>query len=269
MRRVPGPRELTAECDGLRFLLDLGDDVQRSIYFECYEPSDVALLTPLIPPGGVCLDAGANVGFYTLHFARRVGPEGRVHAFEPDPRNAARLRANCALNGFGPIVEVREAAISDREGTASLHRSEAAHSGWGSLAPGGGAESVTEVETTTLDAYLARMRLDRVDLLKADVEGSECALLLGARESLRSRRIRRLFIEFNGVRLREQGKGLEDFLRPLEEAGYAPAASHAGLVDRMRSGEIPPHTVWPNLLFEPAGGAGGSDGGLDSTKGSP
>jgi hypothetical protein len=48
-----------------------------------------------------------------------------------------------------------------------------------------------------------------------------------------------------------RGLGLEDFMTPLERAGYRSAGAHAELVDRMRRGVIPPHTVWPNLLFEP------------------
>jgi FkbM family methyltransferase len=250
MRRVPLASDLAAECGGLTFELDLRDDVQRAIYFECYEPRDLALVQSLVPAGGVCVDVGANVGFYSLHFARLVGPSGRVFAFEPDPRNAARLRRNVALNAFEPIVEVDERAVSGRDGRATLHRSDPDHSGWGSLAAHADETSTVDVSTTTLDSFLEARGIDRVDLLKADVEGSEIDLLRGATRSLRKRRLRRLFIEFNGVRLAGSGLGLPEFLAPLEAAGYRPAGAHADLVDRMRSGNVPAHTVWPNLLFE-------------------
>ncbi len=251
MRRVPLPQEHPVECGGLRFELDLKDDAQRAIYFDCYEPRDLEMIGPLIPPGGTCVDAGANVGFYTLHLAKRVGPSGRVFAFEPDPRNASRLRRNVALNAFEGIVEVTEAAVSDRNGSGTFHRSDETHSGWGSLASHAGEISSIEVATTTLDSFLEARKIERVDFLKADVEGSEIELLRGAERSLEKRRFRRLFIEFNGVRLAERGLTFADFLSPLESAGYRPAAAHAGLVDRMRRGIVPPHTVWPNLLFEP------------------
>ena len=250
MRRVPLASDLAAECGGLTFELDLRDDVQRAIYFECYEPRDLALVQSLVPAGGVCVDVGANVGFYSLHFARLVGPSGRVFAFEPDPRNAARLRRNVALNAFEAIVEVAETAVSGRDGRATLHRSDPDHSGWGSLAAHAEETSKVEVATTTLDSFLDARAIERVDFLKADVEGSEIELLRGAARSLRKGCLRRLFIEFNGVRLAERGLGLEDFLRPLENAGYRPAGPHAALVDRMRQGAIEAHTVWPNLLFE-------------------
>ncbi|TMQ53691.1 MAG: FkbM family methyltransferase [Candidatus Eisenbacteria bacterium] len=251
MRRVPFPPELTAECGGLRFDLDLRDDVQRGIYFGCYEPRDLSLVSSLVVDGGTCVDVGANVGFYTLHLAKRVGPRGRVFAVEPDPRNASRLRRNLVLNRFDGFVQVAEAAISDKDGRAALHRSDETHSGWGSLAAHAGETSTVEVPTFALDSFLDARGIDRVDLLKADVEGSEIELLRGAERSLRQGRFRYLFIEFNGVRLAERGLGLEDFMAPLEKAGYRPAGAHAELVGRMRRGVIPSHTVWPNLLFEP------------------
>jgi len=251
LRRVPLPDELEALCGGLRYRLDLRDDVQRSIYFDCYEPRDREFLAALVPPGGVCLDVGANVGFYSLHFARWVGPSGRVFCFEPDPRNASRLRANLSLNGYDGVAEVVEAAVADREGTATLHRSDAAHSGWGSLAAHASESGTVPVRTTTLDAFLRNRGVAHVDLIKADVEGAECELLAGAARSLAEHRFRRLFVEFNGVRLRERGKTLEDFLGPLERGGYDPAPEHAELLSKMRRGAIPPHTVWPNLLFVP------------------
>jgi len=254
MRRVPFPSEVTAETDGIRFQLDLRDDVQRAIYFACYEPRDLERILPLVPAGGTCVDVGANVGFYTLHFAKRVGPGGRVLALEPDPRNAARLRGNLALNRFEAKVEVAEAAVSDRDGRAVLHRSDEAHSGWGSLAGHPGESASLEVPVTTLDSFLESRGIARVDFLKADVEGSEIELLRGAERALRGRRIGRLFIEFNGVRLAARGLGLAEFLVPLEAAGYRPAATHERLVERMRRGEVDPRTVWPNLLFEHSGG---------------
>ncbi len=266
---MPFPDEMEAVCGGLRYRLDLRDDVQRSIFFDCYEPRDVTLVDALVGAGGVCLDVGANVGFYTLHLAKRVGPSGRVFAFEPEPRNAERLRTNCVLNGFDSIVEVAETAVADREGSAILHRSDAAHSGWGSLARHAETAGAVLVRTTTLDSFLETRRIERIDLLKVDVEGSECELLAGAARSLASRRFRHLFIEFNGVRLLERGKTLEDFLRPLEANGYAPAPIHADLVSKMRRGAISPHTIWPNLLFTARGAQeGDGHGSLASMSGS-
>ncbi len=66
------------------------------------------------------IDVGANVGYYALMAATRVGPSGRVIAYEPGPAPAARLRENVALNGLSNVTVV-EAAVADRPGTLHLN----------------------------------------------------------------------------------------------------------------------------------------------------
>ena len=139
--------------------------------------------------------------------------------------------------------------MSDHQGKAVLHRSDDAHSGWGSLSERPGEIASIEVPLTTLDSFLETQRIEQVDLLKVDVEGSEIELLRGARRSLERHVFRHLFIEFNGVLLAERGLGPAEFLAPLEAAGYKLWPAHVGLVERMRSGADPAHTVWANLLF--------------------
>ncbi len=244
------PCEATTLCDGIRYALDLDDDVQRAIYFDCYEQNDLPWMLAPVPAGGVCLDVGANVGFYTLHFARRVGPGGVVHAFEPDPHNAARLEANCRLNDFGSVVRIHRQAVGGAAGRLTFHRSDRAHSGWGSLEPFREAVEKIEVECVTLDAFLAAEGIRHVDLMKVDVEGAECDLLDGARESLAAHVFRHLAIEFNGVRLAARGLTFADFRARLEAAGYRPAPATHELFRRLTDGTLDPATRWDNLLFE-------------------
>jgi hypothetical protein len=65
-------------------------------------------------PGQVALDVGANHGYYTLLLADLVGPNGKVHAFEPNPRLAELLGQNIALNGYWHVADARAAAVGDR-----------------------------------------------------------------------------------------------------------------------------------------------------------
>ena len=110
------------DCDGLRFDLDLSDDIQKAIYLNLYEWRDLRAVRPLIEPGQTIVDLGANMGFYTLQFARSVGPAGHVHAFEPLERNRAKLFRNVALNGFEDRVTINPEAVSERTGTADFLR---------------------------------------------------------------------------------------------------------------------------------------------------
>jgi FkbM family methyltransferase len=136
-------------------------------------------LARLLRPGDIVIDIGANVGFLSVIAAKLVGPDGRVIAFEPVPANARRIRRNARLNRLGRI-EVVEAAVGDRTGTATLVLAEFA--GGAALADADlppDACGELEVRLTTLDDWLARSGSPRPALVKIDVEGAELAVLRG------------------------------------------------------------------------------------------
>ena len=104
--------------NGGRMLLDLDDYVQRKIWYRSFEPVTARALRRLLRPGDVALDVGANVGFYTLLFASRVGPSGTVHAFEPV--NGEKLEANLELSGLRNVVVSRTGQLSEWTGMAMV-----------------------------------------------------------------------------------------------------------------------------------------------------
>src|SRR5262245_1702659 len=73
-------------------------------------------ITSTLQEGQVFLDIGANIGFYSLFAAKRVGPKGRVFSFEPDPMTYESLDRSLRRNGFSWARPIN-AALSDREGT--------------------------------------------------------------------------------------------------------------------------------------------------------
>jgi FkbM family methyltransferase len=146
-----------------------------------YEPHKVAAVQRLLPAGGTFVDVGANKGDFSLIAARTAGPEGRVIAFEPGPENATWARKSVELNGY-PNVELLEVALSDSEGEAKLHLGR--RSGWHSLVSRPVDQDTITVRTRTLDTVLAERGSPTVDMLKIDVEGSELAVLRGARQTL-------------------------------------------------------------------------------------
>lgn len=171
-----------------------------------YEPEQTALFERLLRPGHTVLDVGANVGYYTLLASVLVGDAGRVHAFEPEPRNAGFLRRHVSINRRGN-VRVEQAALSDRAGTARFDFGSG--SGTGHLAEAG----ALEVRTLRLDDYCAEHGL-APDAVKIDVEGAEMSVLEGARETFaRHRPI--LFLSTHGAEVHAASLA---FLRGL---GYA------------------------------------------------
>lgn len=171
-----------------------------------YEREQTRLFEQLLSPGGVVLDVGANVGYYTLLASVLVGDGGAVHAFEPEPRNAEFLRHHLRVNRARNVT-VQQAAVSDREGTARFEFGSG--SGTGHL----GESGTLEVRTLRLDDYCAEHRIVPT-AIKIDVEGAEMSVLVGARETLiRHRPV--IFLSTHGAEVHAASLG---FLRGL---GYA------------------------------------------------
>jgi FkbM family methyltransferase len=162
-----------------------------------YAPMETALLQAILQPGATFVDVGGNIGYFALAAAARVGPGGRVVSLEPDPRMAAALRENLAMNGAGNVTAL-EAAAAASEGTAELTGFEEEGGNWGvsSLVPGGAGRSFT-VRCAPLDALLDASGVETVDLVKIDVEGAEMQVLAGMREGIASGRYRRVLVELH------------------------------------------------------------------------
>jgi len=168
-----------------------------------YEREQTALFERLLRPGGTVLDVGANVGYYTLLASVLVGDAGRVHAFEPEPRNAGFLRRHVRMNRRANVT-VQQAAVSDREGTARFDFGSG--SGTGHLADSG----TIEVRTLRLDDYCGE-HAPAPSAIKIDVEGAEMSVLHGARETLERHRPV-LFLSTHGA---EVHRASLDLLRGL------------------------------------------------------
>jgi FkbM family methyltransferase len=186
---------------GVLFECDLNDKVTRDIYYTGFDNRSCRILKRLVKPGDVIIDAGANVGYFSLLCAKWLRGTGMVHSFEPFPGTAGRFKRNLELNPkLCPLVHLHHLALSDFTGTMGMTVPDTGNQGCNFLSAGG----ATNVEVTTLDMFCEQERLTRLDLIKADVEGSEVALLRGAEESIRRYRPV-LMIEVNAAALNHFG----------------------------------------------------------------
>ena len=183
---------LVPDFDGsIRLEVRLDEHMGSQIFwFGSYSLEILRVLDRLLVPGMVVVDAGANIGEVSLFAAKRVRPGGRVFSFEPVPELATRLRHHVELNGFA-VVEVIERGLADREGKANIYtpgmpfRDGTMHDGMATLyASADRGTLVGSIPLTTLDAFAHERGLNRIDLLKVDVEGAELPVLGGAREVL-------------------------------------------------------------------------------------
>jgi len=148
------------------------------LFREHYEP-ELVWAVRYLAQGEVFVDVGASIGVYSLAAAQRVGAHGRVLAFEPASKAFAALRKNVAMNGF-PNVTGFPYALADARGTRWLvHHPDPSRNALGSEGRG------ERVLARTLDEVLDEVDLDRVALVKIDVEGAEELVLRGGIRSLR------------------------------------------------------------------------------------
>ena len=207
--------------DGLIVDLVLGNDLSRCLYVSgSFEPNEFWFLGTLLRPGMCFVDVGANEGLYSLFAARRVVPGGRVYAFEPSPRERARLENNILINRLANVRVFKE-GLAEQSGAAVLHVADSEHNGQNTLGTFGhqGVECVDNIEIslTTLDSLRDKGEIVRIDVLKMDAEGAEMRILKGAVQVLqRDKPV--LLMELFDAALRGQGsnaKEVLDFLRGL------------------------------------------------------
>ncbi|MCI0539114.1 MAG: FkbM family methyltransferase [Verrucomicrobiales bacterium] len=179
-----------------------------------YELRKQRRLSAEISPGQVVYDIGANVGFYTMLAAVRVGRTGRVFAFEPAPANLELLGRHIALNRLEQ-ARVFPCALGAATGTSSFETSN--NSFEGRLAPTG----TLTVGVETLDHLLAGGEIAPAHVVKVDVEGAEFDVLRGGERFFLEAKPK-LFLATHGAALHGRCSELLRSwgyqLRPLEQA---------------------------------------------------
>ena len=190
----------------------------------------IPILRPLLPEDGVVLDVGAHAGQMAKLFARLV-PRGRVYAFEPGQYALSVLRPAVALRGRGRI-EIVATALGAKPGTLTINTPVKRTGSYGfGLSHLGAAEARASVShavaVDTIDEFVRRRSLARVDFIKADIEGWEMQMLLGATETLACFRPA-LMLEVNDAHLARAGDTRAALWRFLTERKYRPCRVEVG-----------------------------------------
>lgn len=211
------------------------------------EYATTTLIRRMLKPGAVMFDVGANVGYFSLLAAKAVASTGRVYAFEATPAVAERLAENVNLNGLDN-VSVIHSAVCDRDGEVEF-RIQIDDSEGNSLVNFSGDWPRIRVPAMTLDEFVARNQIDRVDLIKIDVEGAEPLVLKGAKSLLTRPGRPALVIEVFPAALRSAGSSKSKLLDELSEYGYRVQG-----LEQLTKG---PDAVWNILAVHPEHGCQG------------
>jgi FkbM family methyltransferase len=199
-----------------------------------------AVLRQLVAPGMQVLEAGANVGYFTLVMARAAGSSGQVHSFECDPGLAMLARDNIEINGLHRTARVVEKAVGERPGRVTFYVADR-HRGGGSIVQGleqiphnpTDQRSALDVEMTSIDAYVQETGV-QLDALKLDAEGAEPAILRGASALLATARPLTIVMEFFPRFVKEAGDDPAALLRSLQERRF-----ELGVIDERQRRVVP------------------------------
>ncbi len=224
-----GPKEplpnlvVLTEQNGLRYWFSIRDRmIGQNIARGCYETDVTALVSQVVKPGMNCIDAGANLGYFSVLLGRLVGGDGRVYAFEPFPVNYDLLVRNIEENRLRNVVVPRQVAAYSNDSSGTLHfRADELNDNFGSMF----------LSERPQDGHLCRMTVPRaplddvvpeglrIDVVKMDVEGAEVHALRGMSRILESYHPI-LIIEMNEQCLIRSGSTAEELLCLLEGFGY-------------------------------------------------
>jgi len=213
-----GPEDVRLrEVAGVSLYLDDADlSVAQVIAAGAYEPHLIKFFQLFLREGMKVVDAGANVGLYTMISARAVGPRGRVWSFEPNSENCRFIVASAAANGFENI-ELFPVALGSERGFVYFTSAIGSNGGMQELAKNNALDPSCRI--------VPQLRLDDIaipnlDFMKMDVEGAEALLMQGAEHTLE--RCRPVIVsEFSDEMLRRiSGRDGSRFLQFFADRGF-------------------------------------------------
>ena len=204
---------------GGEMLLDIRDSQQRHIYYSrLYEYSYIACLEKFVKLGDLFVDVGANIGFYTIWAALRVGLEGRVISFEPNPLAFTSLERNIELNELRN-VNLYQVAVGGSDGMAQLEArfDDLALS---RIVKSETGKEIISVPQRRLDTFFSETEKTQIKFIKIDAEGAEPEILQGGETILEKRPD--LLVEVDERRLGLAGSSEEELLALLTRYEYVP-----------------------------------------------
>ena len=178
-----------------------------------------------ITNGDTVFDVGAHIGRHTIHFSHLCGDNGTVYAFEPDRDNYGILQNNISRNKI-INCETLPIALSDKQNNTTLHLNPNSSEGHSIIAKGhtwsSDKHEQIKVECQTLDAVCTTNDIEKIKLLKIDVEGAHFLVLQGATIMLSQRKVDLIICEAGSNTHHISGRTDKELLTQMVEYGYLP-----------------------------------------------
>lgn len=181
-----------------------------------YDPFETSFYENQIKNGDIVIDIGANIGIFTLLFAKLVGSNGHVYAFEADPTNFEILKKNIEINSYQNTT-LENKAIFHKNEKINLFLSPSNPGDHRIYDSNDGRKSI-QINSIILDDYILQKKVD-VDFVKIDVQGSELSVIQGMKKLLEPNNIK-IMMEFEPILLEKFGTKPLDLLDILESYGF-------------------------------------------------
>ena len=213
---------------GHEMLVDLRSATEFAAYYTGdYDTAAIRSVMRLLNPDSIVFDVGANIGFWSVPLARGLTQGGRLHCFEPVPGNFERLTENVRQNSLDRVVRVHQLGLSNRNSSAQISLRDGFGTQTGNAAIVIEEEDLkfvcVEIVLCALDVIFDSLGEERIDFIKADIEGHEDRFLSGASNVIRRFRPI-LYLEINEPYYHRRGLNPTDiFERWLNANSYQPA----------------------------------------------
>ncbi len=195
-------------------IVHIDDWIQQNIYFLGeYEKAELKILDKYLTNNSVFIDIGANFGLYSIYASRFIGINGQIISFEPFENNFNSLITNIKINNLSNI-KAEKIAIGETNGTTELYYDEQ-EKNLGMVSVKFLKNSIHEkVKKVSLDSYFKNNPVNKIDLIKIDIEGYEYNALLGMRDLLKK------FHPILIIEILENCKNEENIITYLERLDY-------------------------------------------------
>jgi len=197
-----------------KMFLDPFDSLRLSIN-GVYEEFETDIVKKIIKTGDVVFDIGANIGYYTLIFAKLVSNSGVVFSFEPEPTNYELLKKNVTINEH-TNVKLYSKAVSNLNQTQKLFLDKKNKGGHSLIDKIDDRESIA-IESIRIDDHFKNKK---IDFIKIDIEGFEFEAIKGMSELLKKLSTVKIMTEFNPYLLEKSEIQPEEYLKLLKNLGF-------------------------------------------------
>lgn len=207
------------------------------------DATETEVIKKIVQKDDIVLDIGACMGYYTLIFAKLVGPQGKVFAFEPEIKNFAILRKNVEKSNYQNVTLINKAVSCKTEKT-KLYLSDY-HLADHRIYDSRDNRKFIEIEAIRLDEYFKNYN-SKINFIKMDVQGSEERVIQGMLTLLQRNKKIKCLMEFWPAGLEKSGTNPQKFVNLLRENGFQ-------IYELNDSKEPPKPANIPKLLKIPKG----------------